>query len=179
MLKLSNEIVFKTTSSANIVLNAIRNLYGLVTMTPEKRKATIQTVNNEITFDHISKICEEVQDILLSEPRVLKVSTPCYVLGDIHGNVDDLLTYDRLFWPTAPTIMPVNVLFLGDFVDRGDFSLEVVFYLFSIKLLAPNRFFFLRGNHEVRAVQKTFTFERECNEKFGVNGQCVFDLINQ
>lgn len=164
-LKHSIEVVFNESEVANKVLALIRKMADLGRMSAEQKKEVKRQVAAGLTVELIRKLCKEVTSILLVEPRLLKVNAPCFVLGDLHGNIDDLLIYEDQLWPLAPMANAPNVLFLGDYVDRGDYGIEVVCYLFAMKILAPTKFFLLRGAHEIRDVQRKFSFYQECKNK--------------
>ena len=68
------------------------------------------------------------------------------------------MQFEDTLWNLGPTLCPSSLLFLGDYVDRGLFGVEIIAYLFAYKSLNPNKMFLLRGNHEIREVQRTFTF---------------------
>ena len=68
-----------------------------------------------------------------------------YVIGDVHGCAAEL---SRLV-EGLPLVQGDDVVFLGDYIDRGPNSREVVSYLLTLqKDHDAVRFVFLKGNHE-------------------------------
>jgi len=65
-------------------------------------------------------------------------------------------------------------LFLGDFVDRGSFSVEVMLFIYSLKINFPKTISFIRGNHECRQMTSFFNFRSECLYKYD---QEIYDLF--
>jgi len=112
------------------------------------------------------KLITEAADLMEEEPNIIQLSSrdqPVLVFGDIHGQFYDLLHLLQLATPLTEAYW----LFLGDYVDRGMFSTEVCFYLFSLKINHPDRIFLLRGNHECRLLTNYFNFQKECLHKYG------------
>lgn len=98
------------------------------------------------------------------------MNDPVNIIGDIHGQYNDLVKLIKLGGSADNS----KFLFLGDYVDRGEFSFEVVILVCCLKLNYPKNVFLLRGNHECREMTTRFNFRDEVLEKYD---QEVYNLI--
>ena len=60
-----------------------------------------------------------------------------------------------------------DYLFLGNYVDKGQYSLEVICLLMALKLKFPKQIMLLRGNHEDKNVNRYLGFGEECAKRLG------------
>ncbi|XP_050354478.1 serine/threonine-protein phosphatase 5 [Nymphalis io] len=113
------------------------------------------------------KILIDVKAYFQKQPSLVDIKVPddkkFTVCGDIHGQFYDLMNIFKLNGLPSDTN---PYLFNGDFVDRGSFSVECIFTLFSFKLLYPDHFFMSRGNHETRDMNRAYGFRGEVTSKY-------------
>ena len=91
----------------------------------------------------------------------MRVPHPATIVGDIHGQLFDLIHLLQKKPPSSE-----RTVFLGDYVDRGRYSLEVFLLLMAVKVRFPKMVTLLRGNHESRQMTEHFTFRDECLRKY-------------
>ncbi|KAL0637138.1 Palmitoyl-protein thioesterase 1 [Maublancomyces gigas] len=123
------------------------------------------------------QIVLKAKEIFYAEPTMPEVTIvegkKMTVCGDTHGQYFDLLEiFNRNGYPSETHAY----LFNGDFVDRGSWSTEIAFLLFSYKWLYPNNFFINRGNHETDDMNRVYGFEGECKAKYN---ERVFKLFSE
>ena len=136
-------------------------------------------------INEIGDLTKQCIDIVKNQPIVLKISTPVKVFGDIHGQYIDLMNFfDKWGCPSESIngdLMINDYLFLGDYVDRGNMSLETICLLMALKIKYPDQIHLLRGNHEDILINSTFGFGTECDERLGddyESDDSLFKLIN-
>ncbi|KAI5454369.1 sporulation-induced protein [Naganishia albida] len=143
-----------------------------------------QWINHLLQCKHLPErqmkiLCQRVLSILMEESNVQPVEAPVTVCGDIHGqfwDVHELLRHGGM-------VPGTKYIFMGDFVDRGYYSLETFSLLMALKARYPDRVTLLRGNHESRQITQVYGFYDECQNKYGnpsVWKACcqVFDHLN-
>ncbi|KGU04328.1 protein phosphatase [Candida albicans P87] len=139
----------------------------------KSNKTRLPVETNELKY-----VLAKSRQIFLDQPTLLRLSPPVKIVGDIHGQFHDLI---RIFnccgYPPHS-----NYLFLGDYVDRGEKSLETILLLLCYKIKYPENFFMLRGNHESANITKIYGFYDECkrrlpNHKLWKNFIDVFNAL--
>jgi len=96
------------------------------------------TVDERALLDSVSKVLED-------EPRLVALPQKGKVVfvGDTHGDLDASEKVTEKYLNDEDVIV-----FLGDYVDRGDHSLANILHLFTLKLKYPRNLILLMGNHE-------------------------------
>ena len=94
----------------------------------------------------------QARGVLINEANVQQVRSPVTICGDTHGQFYDLIELFRIGGRPPDT----NFLFMGDYVDRGYYSIEVVCLLLALKVRYKERIYLLRGNHESRQITQTY-----------------------
>jgi hypothetical protein len=132
---------------------------------------------------------EKLKNININDSIVMKVNitkqTKIVMFGDFHGSFHTffrllcrLHKYDILNLDTFKINDNYKMIFLGDILDRGQYSLDIINIIF--KLIAINntkddlKIIYNRGNHEVINIFERDGFLQELNSKLEISDKDIF-----
>ena len=119
--------------------------------------------NSSKLLEVLLDIAPKVGEILRNEPQLIEVNGDRIVIvGDLHGDLITLRKILSMFRPGEWKFM-----FLGDYVDRGEYQLETLIEVLKLKLDKPDYVCLLRGNHESPLMNIEYGFVWELQEKLG------------
>ncbi len=95
-------------------------------------------MNGEDLLERVAGVIEKERRLIQLPPKGKAV-----FVGDTHGDLEASQQVIQRYLKE-----PYRIVFLGDYVDRGDDSEENIQYLLSLKLEHPEEIFLLSGNHE-------------------------------
>lgn len=130
----------------------------------------ISFVEGRIHKPDAVKIIRAASRLMAAEPNLLYLQDPLTIVGDVHGQFYDMKEIFRLGGNPETT----KYLFLGDYVDRGIYAMEILLTLYALKANYPNQIFLLRGNHECRQMTQFHNFRDEVIQKYD---QEIYDLL--
>lgn len=148
----------------NLPSAKVMKIYAPIILTKKDNISLLGTTFPIPFFDEstISDLCNETIEKLKNSSSLLRINSHCTVAGDLHGNLFDLI---RIFKSTDFSNNG-NLLFLGDYVDRGEYSIETIVLLFAMFCTYPNYIHLLRGNHEFANINSINGFKDEILKKY-------------
>ncbi|XP_071605394.1 serine/threonine-protein phosphatase with EF-hands 1 isoform X1 [Heliangelus exortis] len=135
----------------------------------EDASALLHAFRNEqlLHARYVLQLLCETRKVLKKMPNITHLSTSyskdITVCGDLHGNLDDLLL---IFYKNGLPSEQNRYVFNGDFVDRGENSMEILIILFTFLLIYPNDLRLNRGNHEDYIMNLRYGFTKEVSKKY-------------
>lgn len=143
----------------------------LESLSREKAEEIISSLHDGAKFgkESLISLAQAATDALRKEPTLVDLrgrGEMITVVGDIHGSLHCLRKVLELVGSLEEGDGRVLV-FGGDFVDRGEHSLEVYCTLLLLKLSHPSNVILLRGNHEDTMICSVYGFCDEIAMKYG------------
>ncbi|MFW5945565.1 MAG: metallophosphoesterase [Candidatus Natronoplasma sp.] len=127
---------------------------------------------DKILDDGIKNVSEEEYLALINKAKnslenknlVEKDEGEFFVVGDTHGNLEAARKpAERALEEDIP------IVYLGDYVDRGEKQLENLAYVLFLKIQEPEKVILLRGNHETESMNQKYGFLREVNRRYSID----------
>ena len=138
----------------NLIETCLEKLLAMRTASPRTKV--------DLPLDDIYELIRITREVLLQQDMLIQTNAPICICGDTHGQYYDLL---KIFEVCG---FPPNqrYVFLGDYVDRANQSIETMCLMMCYKIKYPHDFFLLRGNHECASINRIYGFFDECKRRY-------------
>ncbi|MGD2248082.1 MAG: metallophosphoesterase [Candidatus Methanofastidiosia archaeon] len=134
--------------------------------------------NPETVFDLIPEdildILKKVRQHVEKEKNMISIKGDTIVVGDLHGDFEAAVSIFDIWKGLKSDFL----VFLGDYVDRGEHQLETINFLLALKCVYPDKVFLLRGNHETPSVNSYYGFKSVCAKTFDDESKSMYDEYN-
>lgn len=190
----------KASTADILILEAFDKVLG--TIFPNPAHVDINLSFPKFPYDVVSSLIELATTRFRKQSTLINLPLGTYIVGDIHGNIHDLLrilgsigdftrpnsksTDNRLPQTSnslenteidlSKSTNPTKILFLGDYVDRGEYSIESIILLFALTVAYPDNVFLLRGNHEFMETNEYYGFKAEIENEYGKDSDLYYQF---
>lgn len=155
--------MFDATSDMNNFNSIYRYFLDLINVDVSDYESGLQTLILPVVPESIfRKLIDKVSLCFQRENSLLKLNMDIIVIGDLHGHILDLFRILKKFGPPPQR----NYLFLGDIIDRGEFSIETLVLIYVMKVLYPHKVYIIRGNHEFKDLCTHCGFTNELRDTY-------------
>uniref|UniRef100_A0A8C6R494 Serine/threonine-protein phosphatase with EF-hands n=2 Tax=Nannospalax galili TaxID=1026970 RepID=A0A8C6R494_NANGA len=129
---------------------------------------------------YVLEVLFEARKVLKQMPNFTQIKTlpskEITICGDLHGKLDDLLL---IFYKNGLPSENNPYIFNGDFVDRGNNSIEILMILLVSFLVYPTDLHLNRGNHEDFMMNLRYGFTREILQKYKLHGKEILQTLEE
>lgn len=128
----------------------------------------------DMTAEDMVEIIKKVRPIVEKEENMISIEGDAVVVGDLHGDFEAAVS----IVDTWKDLTSDFLVFLGDYVDRGEHQLETINFLLGLKCVYPDTVFLLRGNHETASVNSYYGFSSVCAKVFDDKSKSMYNRYN-
>ncbi|MFO7793049.1 MAG: metallophosphoesterase [Candidatus Saliniplasma sp.] len=119
---------------------------------------------SEVSEEEYRELVEDAVDVLEGKNLVEKDWKKFVVVGDTHGDLDAVKV------PVNEALeIDLPIVFLGDYVDRGEDQLESLAFVLNLKVQRPGKVVLLRGNHETERMNRRYGFTEVLNKRYSLD----------
>ncbi|XP_055893886.1 serine/threonine-protein phosphatase with EF-hands 2-like [Biomphalaria glabrata] len=151
-----------------------------INKTQIKNLITAFKANKVIHEHYLLDLLHHARTYLMKLPNINRVSTlltkQVTICGDIHGQLNDLFV---IIHKNGLPSDDNPYIFNGDFVDRGNNSIEVITLLLTFLLDPSCKVYLNRGNHEDHAMNIRYGFTKEVMRKYKEHAAKVIAMFNE